>query len=417
MNRYVIFATLFFLSSASFAQLPWPSISWSNALNLTSIADSNGVSELSGLHWNPVKNELFGVSDIGKLIVLLLDSTTNTFSLVANKTLTGGPEGITQLNYNDNEFYVVDENSYHIQKYNFNANFSTLNLTNQWNLLLPSSTMTNTGNTGPEGIVFIPDSNLSASGFISQQTGAAYTSTKGCGGLFFIAHQNGGYIWVFDINPNLDDDFAFVGKYKTNDVESCDLSFDRSTNVLYILHNITPDNTLETASISSIIVSGTQRKFVTLNQYFIPVPIGNNDNIEGFAMTPKCLQNEDGNITAWLCRDVSTSSGTSLLNDAIRQFSPFIAEGSCVPLAVSEVDKNLFSIYPNPAHNSIMIKSLNLIKINSVQIINNLGQVVIYEVTNSNNDINIDVSGLSNDLYFVKINFDKGVNNYKFLKN
>ena len=42
-------------------------------------------------------------------------------------------------------------------------------------------------------------------------------------GLVFIAHQNGGYLWVFDVNPNVTDDFAFVGKYKTNRNESCDL--------------------------------------------------------------------------------------------------------------------------------------------------------------------------------------------------
>src|SRR5690606_39091409 len=84
----------------------------------------------------------------------------------------------------------------------------------------------------------IPDQNLAQANFQSTVTGGVYTSQKGAGGLFFIAHQNGGYIWVFDINPEVSDDFAFVGKYKTSRNESCDLAFDASTNLLYVLHNI-----------------------------------------------------------------------------------------------------------------------------------------------------------------------------------
>jgi hypothetical protein len=412
----LIIAFLFF-KTIGFAQSAWPSISWGNATNLSSIIDSNGVNELSGLHWNPVKNQLFAVGDYGNLIVLLEVTGTNTFSFVANKTIAGGPEGITQANFNDNEFYVIDENNYQIDKYTYTANFSTVDLIKHWDLLLPPSTMNNTGNTGTEGIVFIPDSNLSTIGFVSQQTGNLYTSTKGAGGLFFIANQNGGYIWVFDINPNVNDDFAFVGKYKTNATESCDLSFDRSNNILYILHNVSGNNSLETTTLSTTITSGTQRKFVTLNQYTIPTPVGNNDNIEGFAMTPKCLQSENGNVKVWLCRDVASSESTSLLQDAIREFSPFLADGNCQPLAVSLENKKRFSIYPNPAQKNIVIESLEHIKVHAVQIMNYLGQVLLYQETNTNDVINLDISNLSTESYLLKVATDMGVFNYKFIKN
>jgi hypothetical protein len=277
--------------------------------------------------------------------------------------------------------------------------------------------MTNTGNTGTEGIVFIPDNNLSTMGFVSQQTGNLYLSTKGAGGLFFIANQNGGYIWVFDINPNVNDDFVFVGKYKTNATESCDLSFDRSTNILYILHNVSGNNSLETTNLSTIIISGTQRKLVTLNQYTIPTPIGNNDNIEGFTMTPKCLQSEDGNVKAWLCRDVASSESATLLQDVIREFSPFIAEGNCQPLSVSQENKIRFSIYPNPAQKNIVIESLEQIKVHSVKIMSCLGQVLLSQEINDNNVINLDISNLSTASYLLKVYTEKGVFNYKFIKN
>lgn len=415
-HKAIIVAFLF-LKNIGFAQSAWPSISWENATNLTLIIDSNGINELSGLHWNPIKNQLFAVGNYGNLIVLMQNSGTNTFSFLANKTIAGGPEGITQANYNDNEFYVIDENNYQIDKYTYASDFSTVDLIKHWNLLLPPSTMTNTGNTGTEGIVFIPDNNLSTMGFVSQQTGNLYLSTKGAGGLFFIANQNGGYIWVFDINPNVNDDFVFVGKYKTNATESCDLSFDRSTNILYILHNVSGNNSLETTNLSTIIISGTQRKLVTLNQYTIPTPIGNNDNIEGFTMTPKCLQSEDGNVKAWLCRDVASSESATLLQDVIREFSPFIAEGNCQPLSVSQENKIRFSIYPNPAQKNIVIESLEQIKVHSVKIMSCLGQVLLSQEINDNNVINLDISNLSTASYLLKVYTEKGVFNYKFIKN
>ena len=418
MKCKTIIVILLFFNINVFAQSPWPSSSWTNATNLTSILGSGTVAELSGLHWNPVKNQLFAVGDGGHVIVLQLNTGTNTFSLVANKSVSGGPEGITQANFNDNEFYVIDENNYQINRYTNTANFSSVTLAHHWNLLSSPSTMTDTGNTGPEEIVFIPDSNLSTSGFISQETGGLYTSTKGGGGLFFIAHQDGGYVWVFDINPNVNDDFAFVGKYKTNATESCDLSFDRSTNVLYILHNISRSNSLETTNLSTIIPSGTQRKFVTLNQYNIPTPVGSNENIEGFTMTPKCLQaGGEANVNAWLCRDVTSSESSSLRSDTIREFSPFVADGTCNALAVFDENSDQFLIYPNPAKNRINIHSLEQIKVNSIQIIDNLGQAIINQETNNNDEISIDVSNLSLGVYFIKINTDNGTTNYKFLKN
>ena len=417
MNFKTLIVVFLFFKINAFAQQAWPSTSWTNATNLTSILGSGTITELSGLHWNPVKNQLFTVGDGGHVIILQLNTSSNTFSLLANKSVSGGPEGITQANYNDNEFYIIDEDNYQINKYTNTANYSSVTLANHWDLLASPSTMTDTGNTGPEGIVFIPDSNLSTAGFISQQTGGLYTSVKGAGGLFFVAHQDAGYVWVFDINPNVNDDFAFVGKYKTNATESCDLSFDRSTNLLYILHNISNDNTLETTNLSTTIPSGTQRKFVTLNQYDIVTPVGDNENIEGFTLTPKCFQTGgEANVSAWLCRDVSSSESSSLRADTIRQFSPFVADGTCT-LAVFNENSDRFLIYPNPAQNRINIQSQEQIKVNSIQIIDNLGQVIINQETNNIDEISVDVSNLSFGVYFIKINTDNSTANYKFLKN
>lgn len=312
------------------AQTAWPSESWTAAVNLTSVMSASGLTELSSLYWNSTTSRLYVSHGDGRLRVLQLNTGTNTFSQIGNVVVPAGPEGITQVNNSSNEFYTIDEDNYQVRKFTHPANYSSVTLSKSWNLLDTPSVMLNTGNTGPEGIAFIPDSFLTASGFVSQVTGLPYTSTKGMGGLIFIAHQDSGYIWAFDINPNVSNNFAYVGKYRTNKLESCDLAFDRTTGLLYILHNVGV-NTLETTDLTSSIVSG-KRKFTTRNEYVLSNPSGN-INIEGFAIAPKC--NDSTHVSAWMCRDVESGESSTYKTDCIRWFNPFNAPGTCNPPSIS----------------------------------------------------------------------------------
>ena len=409
--KRIIVVTLYLQFQITFAQ-SWPSVNWSSAINLTYSLGSSVVTDFSGLHWNPVNNRLYGVQDNGVVRVLQLDINTNSFSQIASRSISGGPEGITQANLYANEFYTVDETNYEIRRYTYTSSFSNISLYKHWNLLL--SPMTDTGNTGPEGIVFIPDAILSSIGFISEQTGLKYTSVKGLGGLFFIASQDGGIIWVYDINPNSNDDFIYVGKYKTNRSESCDLSLDRSTGLLYILHNISGNNKLEVTDLSTTIVNGNERKFVVKNEYFVATPEDTNDNIEGFAITSKCPAVE--NVSAWLCRDVKNSESTAIQQDVLRWFHPFSADGSCAPLAISEFSSSAIQIHPNPANDFIVVSSQKA-TILKIEISNSLGQKVIKMPSISSFSTNIDVSKLQSGIYFMEVEHGDGSTKTKFLKN
>lgn len=396
MKRILLFL---FLSSVQLIEAQnWPSVSWSSAANLTATMDTDGVTDLSGLHFNPINNRLYAVQGDGRVRILQWNTTTNSFSQLASKSLSGGPEGITQANLNANEFYTIDENNYEIRRYTHTASFSTVTLYKHWNLLASPSPMSDTGNTGPEGIVFIPDSALASIGFISQQTGQLYTSVKGLGGLFFVAHQDEGYVWVFDVNPNANDDFAYVGKYRTSRSESCDLSFDRSTGLLYILHNITGNNKLEVTNLATVSVGGGERKFAVTAEYNLATPTDGNDNIEGFAVTSKCTTN--GNLSGWLCRDVESGEGTAVRQDALRWFTPFAVDGECVPLANTEFDMQAITVHPNPAQNTISISGN--IDHATLQIINSLGQTVLRK-ENTSNGHQLDISALPNGIYLLEM--------------
>lgn len=411
LSSFWIYVILF--STQLVSSQIWPASSWSTATNLTNVMDVNGITDLSGLHFNPTNNRLYSVQGDGHLRVLLWNVTNNTFSQIANKTIVGGPEGITQANLYANEFYTIDENNYEIRRYTHTANFSTVTEFKHWNLLASPSPMQDTGNTGPEGIVFIPDSFLITNGFVSQQTGQLYSSVKGLGGLFFVAHQDEGYVWVFDVNPNSNNDFAYVGKYQTNHTESCDLAFDRSTGLLYILHNIIGNNRLEVTNLSTSL-NGSSRKFIPLNDYQITNPTGNNDNVEGFALTPKCPAT--GLTSSWLCRDVESNENQSIQEDALRWFPTFVADGNCELLSNNAFETtNEIVIYPNPVENRLIIEGKWILNA-TIQIYNSLGQLVLEVKNKTELVLDIDVSTLKSGMYFIQENQKDNTYCNKFYK-
>ncbi len=400
----------------AFAQSPWPSETWNAAVNLTPVMNATGLNDLSGLHWNPDLNRLYVIHGSGGLRVLELNKTSNLFTQIANLSLKGGPEDVTQVNYTVDEFYTIDENNYEIRKYTNTANFSSLTLSKSWNLLISPSPMTNTGNTGPEGIAFVPDKFLTTSGFISQSTGQAYTSKKGMGGLLFIAHQEGGYIWVFDVNPNVSDDFSFVGKYKTNRDESCDLEFDRSTGLLYILHN-KDVNFLEITDLKST-VNGSVRKFSVMKEYTIANPSGS-INIEGFAIAPKCP--DASNVSVWLCRDVESTNPVNEQTDCIRWYQPFEADGNCsinsISSDFSKIDFDI-KIYPNPGNQKIIIYFNEIgFKDASIKIYNSQGQISFQKSKFQGSKFDLNVSDFENGMYIIEITHDNNIATRKWFKN
>lgn len=339
--KTAVFIVLMLIHLAIYSQSSWPSSNWDSAFDLTSIMSANGVEGLSGVHYNATKNQLFVVQDIGRFRLIQLNNQTGNHLQLTNQNLGGDLEGIMQVNDDDNEFWVINENDYRIERYAYNTNFSNVNLLASWNLLLPLSGMQQT-NGGPEGICFVPDSFLVASGFLSSVTGDPYVSQKGMSGLVFIAHQHLGQIWVFDINKNLNDDYALVGVYNTNRQESCGLSFDRSTGLLYILHNL--DNNYLEVSDLSVNVLGSAYLLNQVAEFSVPLPTNGNKNIEGVAIAPKCDFFENQKL--WLVRDISGTNSTA----ALRQFSPFGLLGACSTAILEPFQFDDVLIYPNPAH-------------------------------------------------------------------
>ncbi|UOK41854.1 MULTISPECIES: DUF7619 domain-containing protein [Flavobacterium] len=74
-----------------------------------------------------------------------------------------------------------------------------------------------------------------------------------------------------------------------------------------------------------------------------------------------------------------------------------------------------FMLYPNPVKDVLNIETKQTIEVSSINIYNQLGQLVLV-VPNAQNVSKVDVSSMASGNYFIKINSDKGTSNTKFIK-
>ena len=95
------------------------------------------------------------------------------------------------------------------------------------------------------------------------------------------------------------------------------------------------------------------------------------------------------------------------------QSVPAYESGTCVPDAINEPVKTGFSIQPNPAKDNIKITAEN--DFNQVEIVNFLGQTVLSQ-SNEGNISNVNVSNLSNGVYFIRIISNQATSIQKFVK-
>ncbi len=72
-----------------------------------------------------------------------------------------------------------------------------------------------------------------------------------------------------------------------------------------------------------------------------------------------------------------------------------------------------FTLYPNPTKDVLNIQTKQDVAINSIEIFNQIGQIVM-ATTNAINSV--DVASLASGTYFVKVNTEKGSANVKFVK-
>ncbi len=267
----------------SFAQEPWP---WGEPTNITDIEGpepNDFYVDMSGASWNPLDETLWvcrnGPGGAGSKLWVIQANGYGDFAIDYREgqrgewTGFGDLEGVTQADFTEDVVYGIVEDAQAIREYDV-SEYGTIAVNNSWDI---SSYIPTSGGSGAEGIVFVPDESLAAGGFVDGE-GLPRISANGMNGLMFAAHQNGGKIYVFDLNRS-DGTFDFVGEYATSYNESAGLEFDRSAHHLYIWHGGGWNN-LEITELSSYL-TGPDRKLTEVVVYEGPC----DGNLEGFAGT------------------------------------------------------------------------------------------------------------------------------------
>ncbi len=85
-------------------------------------------------------------------------------------------------------------------------------------------------------------------------------------------------------------------------------------------------------------------------------------------------------------------------------------------LATTNIENESFSMYPNPAKNTLFIKAKNGFNTHSTIIITDILGKEIQQFTATNAEMEIDISKLLNGVYFVKLSDEKGIFTQKFIK-
>ncbi|MDC2956637.1 lamin tail domain-containing protein [Streptomyces gilvifuscus] len=171
-----------------------------------------------------------------------------------------------------------------IMEFDPTATGSTLTPIHQWDMTSQFPQL-NTGskddaNLGFEGVGYVPDSWLTANGWVDPLTGAAYNPAnypQHGSGLFFAGLEWDGTLHVYGLNSN--GTFTTFGTIATGKVSVMDVTFDAGTQRLIA----TCDNTCgETHTFMKVNAGGAIVPDVTYtNPAVMPT-----DNLEGFAVAP-----------------------------------------------------------------------------------------------------------------------------------
>jgi hypothetical protein len=323
--------------SASAQVQPWPGEDWQQSTVLTQL-DPAFRGNLSGAHWNPDTRTLWVVCNGPARLWALEEDGQGSFQVAqrggarAEFNVSGDTEGITQADLSEEVVYVVDEDDKAIFAYDVSTGGAPRRL-NRW--LIGGHLPLFSGGKGPEGIAFVPDSWLRAKGFVDS-AGAARVSRHGMGGLMFVGHQQGGHLYVFDLN-RATGAFDFVGRYETAYDETSGLEFDRSTGELSIWHN-TSGNVIEITDLTSVARGSGLRKLNV--KRLLASPKGG--NLEGIAFTPDSSgegwwwftddSNQDGAALMWFQQFPASGLGPSSLTASLGPASP--GDGAATPQAV-----------------------------------------------------------------------------------
>lgn len=215
--------------------------------------------------------------------------------------MTVGPDGALYITTErDNAANKVPHDS--ILRFDPSGSATTLVATDEWNLtsdVFPAGESAD-ANLGFEGVTYVPDSFLTASGFVDESTQAPYRPSaypaKVTAGLFFGAVEKNGHLRAYALNN--DHSFTRVADIATGMAGVMEVAYDADLKRLWAQCDNTCGVNL------ALLKVGADGHIVPEKQFARPAGLPNN-NLEGFAIAPvstatdgtrEVLWSDDGNF-------------------------------------------------------------------------------------------------------------------------
>ena len=125
--------------------------------------------------------------------------------------------------------------------------------------------------------------------------------------------------------------------------------------------------------------------------------------------SPKnCTDNKGGTIICW--QDKRNNVDFDI-------YAHHLYSTGVFPASVSNtINEKSISIYPNPSHEKITIKNIDLETLKSIEIISMLGETIISKEIN-HSETTINIQNLSSGIYIIKLKTENKFGQYKFIKN
>jgi len=167
-----------------------------------------------------------------------------------------------------------------ILRFDTSGSATSLNATAEWNL--PSDLPSVAANSGLEGVSWIPDSFLTAHGFIDEHTGSAYNPATYAGhgtGLFFAGLEANGTVYGYALTTG--GTYTRVATVSSGLAGVMDLEFEASTGHLWAVCDDTCSGKSTTLDVNA------QGHLSITHVHDRPTGLSNYNN-EGFAISPTC---------------------------------------------------------------------------------------------------------------------------------
>jgi hypothetical protein len=106
------------------------------------------------------------------------------------------------------------------------------------------------------------------------------------------------------------------------------------------------------------------------------------------------------------------SFGQNAIDSVFIAPAPIVSPGT----GVYETDKDVFTLYPNPASQIICLESKNLVAGIGLEVLDIAGKLVVPGFYSNDTKTNINISALSSGVYYLRVHSYTGVSSYMFVK-